>query len=513
MVKIELEFKRIQTYLFATPRLRAMLGANATLGKTIRVDLPVCAQKLGAASDTTTTLIKHLPQGIRDDPLTKATGGDVLLSDLPAELYKHYGVLVRDGGHFIATFPDRAKAEKFLDEAQTLIAENLPGILSEARIDGQPIPQRPNAESLFHHPAFQVSHQLGNRPASQRSSKGTFISDEEQLLEERGRSFRTDSCDVIALLEKSNLIPRSDAPLRELADLVGNDHLALIHADGNGIGKRYQAWRARSKASAHSLEAEAHGEHFFYSMRVAVRHALVQALNATFADRPASYQLLMLGGDDLLLVCAASLALPFVRNYAEALTAFPLSDGEPLTIGAGVAIAKKSFPFHRLHEMAEAMADSAKQRYRADPKLGSVVDWHLSTNSWVTDPIAERCAESLTANAVLSAKPYPVLGSASLDQLLQAVQQITPVAHIVARSQLRNLVEVMRQGQYLTELAWLELPKEMRRTLEEILRDFGSATPPWQLEDGERAMTVVADLVELLEIGCLAQRQEEEMPA
>lgn len=36
MNKVELEFKRIQTYLFASPRLRAMLGANAALGHTIR---------------------------------------------------------------------------------------------------------------------------------------------------------------------------------------------------------------------------------------------------------------------------------------------------------------------------------------------------------------------------------------------------------------------------------------------------------------------------------------------
>ena len=49
MHKIELEFKRIQTYLFASPRLRAMLGANATLGRAIRMDLPLLAQPLIAA--------------------------------------------------------------------------------------------------------------------------------------------------------------------------------------------------------------------------------------------------------------------------------------------------------------------------------------------------------------------------------------------------------------------------------------------------------------------------------
>ncbi len=33
---VSIELKRIQTYLFAVPRLSAMVGANARLGETLR---------------------------------------------------------------------------------------------------------------------------------------------------------------------------------------------------------------------------------------------------------------------------------------------------------------------------------------------------------------------------------------------------------------------------------------------------------------------------------------------
>jgi hypothetical protein len=214
----------------------------------------------------------------------------------------------------------------------------------------------------------------------------------------------------------------------------------------------------------------------------------------------------MLGGDDLLLVCGARYALPFVVAYAEALAKLPLADGKPLTIGAGVAIAKETFPFFRLHAIAEALADSAKQRYRADPSLGSVVDWHITTNAWVDDPIAERRMESLAPGAVLSLKPYPVLGPQSLAHLIAAAKSLTQSKQL-ARSQLRALVETLREGQKLGELAWYELPKGTR----ELLSGALERNTPWQLQSGDMRLTDLPDLVELYEL--LRERKWDEAAA
>ncbi|RKZ90942.1 MAG: hypothetical protein DRR19_08595 [Candidatus Parabeggiatoa sp. nov. 1] len=42
---VQIEFLRIQTFLFAVPRLRDMIGANVLLGETMRVKLPRLAKQ------------------------------------------------------------------------------------------------------------------------------------------------------------------------------------------------------------------------------------------------------------------------------------------------------------------------------------------------------------------------------------------------------------------------------------------------------------------------------------
>lgn len=473
-----------------------MLGANSVLGDTIRIKLTDLAKACGAAPDP--GIIPRLPGIGSDDPLKCILGKDYnpLLFDDPAGVYEKYGVLVRDGGHFVATFTDPTAAGKFIEKAYALIAEHLPSILLEARLDGEAIQKENLSESLFQHPAFQVSHQMGNQAATERNSKGSFVSQEESKMEERGAHFRDNPTDIIALLEKSQLIPCAAEPVQSLSDLAGGGYLALIHADGNSIGNRYLEWQKGYPKE--DLTSEAHGEQFFHSMRVAVRQALVKALQAVFAASPQSYSLLMLGGDDLLLVCSAPLALPFVQAYAEALEKIPLSDDQPLSIGAGVAITKDSFPFHRLHEIAETLADSAKRLYRTSPELGSVVDWHVSTNSWVNKPIDERRADSLQGATVLSDKPYPVLGKTSLQVLLQEVGQLIK-SRTLARSQLRDLVETLRQGRCLADLAWCELPPGSREPTEKALQNLGQEGLFQPLSD-DIQLSRLPDLVELMEI-------------
>jgi len=412
---------------------------------------------------------------------------------------------VRDGGHFVATFPSRNSAQCFIENAIRSITERLPGILVEARIDGE-VPKLHatgnTGEAIFLHPSFQVSHYLGNRPAQNRNPKGAFVSAEEEQLEEAGKNFRNTPEDVIGMLEKAALIPRSATPLQTLEDVTQGDYLALIHADGNEIGKRYQRWRERSTKELFGCRG-ARGA-FFHSMRVAVRQSLVEALNEVFRTSPQSYQLLMLGGDDLLLACAARFALPFVQAYAKALLGHPLCDGAPLTVGIGVGIAKTAFPFYRLHAMAEALADSAKRLYRKTSNCGSVVDWHMSTNAWVDDPIAERRAESLAPGVLLTGKPYAVLEQRGLAGLLCQASKLgkpSEKSNDVARSQLRGYIETLRQGPNIANLAWEELPDAMRIAIEQALRELGQTgkSPFHCLDDGTR-LTALPDLVEIIEI-------------
>lgn len=524
MYLVKIELARVQTFLFAVPRLRSMLGANASLGETMRRKLVLLACGYGAAAPARGDALIDLPEADSKDPLTQAA--EPLDRDDPLALFRNYGVLAREGGHFSALFSDRTKAEAFASKSAEVIAQSLPGILARIDIgelgngDREPVAPKP-AAAILDLPVFQVCQETGIGPAAITSLKnGKMIGLGASIRETVGNDFSNNKTfDIIGLMRRSGKIPRPDNIPEDLNALTGGDYLALVHADGNGIGKRYKTLCERGKQTSglsvqeRALQNEIRGERFFHSMRVAVRRALTTALNETFdEDKAANYQLLMLGGDDLLLACRAKSALPFVRSYAKALEGIVLYDLDPLTVGVGVAIAKPSYPFHRLHQLAEKLAASAKRLYRANHQIGSVVDWHICTQSWAEDPIAQRRETALLRyrvgdkeeRLVLSQCPYAIVGEGplgSLSTLLDASEQLAGT--MPARSQRRALVESCRKGRLAGELAWAELPDSTRKALKDVGKDAVFGDTPWIDMGNGNLRSPLGDLVDLLEINHL----------
>ncbi len=521
MFVASIEFARVQTYLFAVPRMRGMLGANASLGETIRHSLVELARTCGAQVSGAHSLT-GLPGAHPEDPLTSL---DPLNQDDPRRLLSEYGVIAREGGHFNAVFLEKTKAEHFAQAATACIAKELPGLSARVSIrtlnEGELKPHAPrSATALLDLPVFQVCQETGDGPAATTNNKHKMVGTAAAARQEQGRRFaQGNTADIIGLLQRTGAIPQADESPEDLNDLCGKDYLALIHADGNGIGLRYTQWldqlgngKMDGSASSGELQREIHGECFFHSMRVAVRRALVSALRTTFSNGAAGhYQLLMLGGDDLLLACRAKSALRFVSAYANALQGIDLVDGKPLTIGVGVAIAKPAYPFHRLHQLAEELAGSAKRLYRANSEVGSVVDWHICTQSWVDDPVAQRTETAMLQYGVddkeerliLSQGPYPILGqnpSGSLANLLDSAKALIDAKP--ARSQMRAMVESLGKGRLAGELAWSELPDATKTAL----KSAGFVGSPWFSAGNGHWRSPLPDLVDIVEIDHLGAR-------
>ena len=301
-------------------------------------------------------------------------------------------------------------------------------------------------------------------------------------------------------------------------------YLALIHADGNSIGRRIAERQAACGHAKGTLGYEAATEQWFHRMRVAMRQALVTALTRTYAGatdkdyqfRP--YQFLMLGGDDVLLACRAADALRLVRDLCLALDddALRMIDGDPLTLGIGVAIARPSFPLYRLHAVAESLAASAKRLFRQRDALQlprrSVVDWSIVTASWTDDPLALRRERDLVERdcevLALSARPYPVVGVAdgkgALDNLVGLLAAAEAVGESkTARNQWQQLALDLRRGRHWGELRMRELPAETRAAFAAVGID--SPWIPLGAEHGQpggrgRWLTPLLDLIEMIEI-------------
>ena len=486
-MKVHIELQRVQAWLFSVPRLRAMVGANALLGETLRVGLPNLARQSGQWSLAPAT--EAYPAADQQDPL-KA-------HDDPAADAKD-GILARDGGHFEAQFTSGAEA--FVDAAGRLLRSSLPGLRFRISIDGEPL-SKGQAHCSTKLPVLAPCEWTGRGLASalveQGDERPAVSLDVAHRHEAARRTEDGTAVDVASLLGATTKLNRLERA-KELRELVGSGYLALIHADGNGVGSgagKSDSERAR----------------FFHRNRVLLRGAVQEAIDKHCPDAGHAPLIpLMLGGDDLLLVCRAEIALPFVVTLCAELDELQTNtDGFKLTLGVGVVFAKHSIPIHRLHEVAEQLASSAKRRFRglkdSDAKR-SVVDWAVFSTAWVDDPEDVRRRDWLRGDGndlrVLSQRPVDVVGQ-DLDSLQGLVRGAEQLAR-APRSQLRYLVDQLPRGRTLSELAFVELSKEAKGALDEAglksLWRQAANNGPW--------LTALLDLVEVAEIERLGRSSE-----
>ncbi len=489
MQRVHIELQRVQTWLFAVPRLRAMVGANALLGETLRIDLPKLARE-GERGWVPAPITDSYPGADPNDPLKQ--------HDDPAADAMD-GILSRDGGHFEAQF--KAGAEQFAEAAARLVRTALPGLRFRVSIDDveqQRTPAHLTTELPVLAPCEWTGRGLASTIVVQGDERPAVSLDVARRHEAATRTEDGSAVDLASLLCSTTKL-RTLTRAQELKELVGSGYLALIHADGNGVG-----------SGAGTSDSER--ARFFHRNRVLLRRAVKAAIDAHCPEEGLAPLIpLMLGGDDLLLVCRAETALPFAVTLCERLAALQpeAGDGFRLTLGVGVVCAKHTIPIHRLHEVAEQLASSAKRRYRGLKDSGekdrSVIDWAVYSTAWVDDPMGVRRRDWMRGRdgdvRVLSQRPVDVLGEGlgALRGLVGAAAELEQAP----RSQLRYLVEQLPRGRVLSELAFAELSTEAKRALERA-----GVKAAWRrTSDNGPWLTELLDLVEIAEIarlGCNA---------
>ena len=195
-----------------------------------------------------------------------------------------------------------------------------------------------------------------------------------------------------------------------------NDWIAIIHADGNGLGQVIQ------KIGTEAKKFKA----FSQALDTATKQAAQGAFNSLQLDegiipiRP-----IVLSGDDHTLICRADLAIPYVHKFIELFEKYTeeklaenldgvFTDGSrKLTACAGIAFIKSSYPFYYGYQLAEELCGKAKKDTKdkfgfKEGKLPpSCIMFHKVQDSFVTnyDDIVKR---ELTPNEGYSLKfgPY-----------------------------------------------------------------------------------------------------------
>lgn len=184
----------------------------------------------------------------------------------------------------------------------------------------------------------------------------------------------------------------------EIEDITSNnDWIAIIHADGNGLGQIVQkigSDPALFKQFSTLLD----------EATTAAAVTAYQNVESMFEDKAIiPIRPIVLGGDDLTIICRADLAIDYTKAFItsfEELTQKKLGamltskqvfidNSDHLTACAGIAYVKSSFPFHYAYNLAENLCAVAKKDTKAQLHEGelpkSCLMFHKLQDSFVED--------------------------------------------------------------------------------------------------------------------------------
>lgn len=168
----------------------------------------------------------------------------------------------------------------------------------------------------------------------------------------------------------------SNKKFRRDLDKIKSDWLAVIHADGNGVGSIFSTFDQLIGATLASQNRE-----FIRSLRAfstgldkCATNAFLAAVGMFFSDQDNYVDCvpLILGGDDITVICDGKYAIQFTRVFLEEFERATKAEKDVSTIAskkhkldyltacAGIAIIKPHFPFYSAYELAEALCSSAK---------------------------------------------------------------------------------------------------------------------------------------------------------
>lgn len=232
-----------------------------------------------------------------------------------------------------------------------------------------------------------------------------------------------------------------------------NNWIAVVHVDGNGVGKLIQELSDKLQGKGYEENKEAFG-HFSQLLEASTESAAKEAFDFMFPedekgkhqnlneDGKFPFRPIICGGDDLTVIIRADLALRYTQKFIEAFqkrTKVNLeflkkdhgidtfSDG--LTACAGIAYIKNSYPLHYAMDLAEALCKDAKKLVKDKAKKQgeilpeSALAFYKVQESF-TDDLSELQSRTLLAQETLSYYGGPYLHSDIEKKLIQPLELI-----------------------------------------------------------------------------------------
>lgn len=288
--------------------------------------------------------------------------------------------------------------------------------------------------------------------------------------------------------------------LEELLKGEDSDRIALIHMDGNDLGKvlqeklrevakqkkrgskdkseRYEKQLRKMRKFSEFIEKSTHAA-FDAAVKKVLKFVYPEAsetedsnFDPTEDTKPLIVPLrpCVLGGDDVTVIVRADLALLFVAEFIKTFEDVT-QKSDRLSMGVGMVIANKGYPFLKAFNLAESLLENAKNRTKNQPRdeRASSIDYLVITNDVQRELGDIRSAISVADdNSILTGKPFYLSGSKAsknpgLQRFDEFISHAIQVREMLPRSGLRNAATECRTGESASKKAWEQLKKNLNR--------------------------------------------------
>lgn len=464
---------RVGDYVFETPGLPEMRGASAQL-KNLNLDVvQVLLEKAG------------LPVGFVDETppgcLVYAAGGGVLALVPASKAEPLRTALERQYPEVTGTATVTCVT---VATTPAEVRENFGSLVQRA---GQHLRVAKGQKGML--PFFEVLPFTRRCDACRKRPAVSWVTHPDEAPEARCRvcaEKRAVGQDLRSEWHKQLSVEKTARTLEEIAGDKGE--IGVIYADGNRLGDWFQSATTVNEYRRRSRQ-----------VKTAVDTALLEALRSHCVAQDQPFEVILAGGDDVLVIVPAGVALSFAQtmcaHFSEAMRV------DQLTMSAGVVLSDHHTPVYFLRRLAEDLLKNAK---RAD--RGSTIDFLVLKGQGTRS--VEQAWETIateTETLVLHHGPYTL---EEIDQLRVHIAQ-GKAANFPA-SQLYALRDTLRQGRQAAALEFLyQQARAHTEAQSAFLKTFATSwsnpheeTPPWRRSRELRGgmveyRTAWADLVDL----------------
>jgi len=356
-------FQGIQSYIFSTNRLKEIIGASELLNVVCSEDF--LKKKLKRMNISDYDIIQSAASTIKiefqkEDDVTK--------------FMREFIIIARN---FV---PGIEYSQTFIQKEESGNDENWNEALEEK------LNEKKNRPSTLYYPNLMIVKRDNRTALPIRAEEDRFMvkdyNEKDELVqvymdEANCRKFKKARSAKEKLEDKlladiddddsNNLSEKIDSS-RELPvkiEEISKNFIAVVHADGNGLGQLLQNQKNNPdfdiKNFSQSLDA---------CTVNSARNAFGYIKGVYDKDSKDKYPFrpIVLGGDDFTFVCKADDAVEFTKRFMlefeknSASSSELNKNGGKLTVCAGIAFVKKNYPMYYAYELAESLCSLAKKK-------------------------------------------------------------------------------------------------------------------------------------------------------